>query len=105
MILRIDDTDIERNTQASLDSIFDGLKWLDLGWDEQYRQSERLALHKEMAEAPMPFIIRCPHKCVEFTWPKTSTSKAVFMEMMPNCRTMAGLLEISCGRSTNRRAK
>ena len=51
MILRIDDTDIERNTQASLDSIFEGLKWLDLGWDEQYRQSERLGLHKEMAEA------------------------------------------------------
>src|SRR5271154_4181159 len=32
MILRIDDTDFERNTQASLDSIFEGLKWLDLGW-------------------------------------------------------------------------
>ena len=42
MILRIDDTDVERNTQASLDSIFEGLRWLDLGWDEQYRQSERL---------------------------------------------------------------
>ena len=41
MILRIDDTDVERNTQASLDSIFDGLKWLDLGWDEFYRQTER----------------------------------------------------------------
>jgi len=51
MILRIDDTDVERNTQASLDSIFEGLKWLDLGWDEQYRQSERLALHKQAAEA------------------------------------------------------
>ena len=51
MILRIDDTDIERNTQASLDSIFEGLKWLGLNWDEQYRQSERLALHKQIAEA------------------------------------------------------
>src|SRR5712692_10910160 len=51
MILRIDDTDIERNTQASLDSIFEGLNWLDLSWDEQYRQSERLALHKQVAEA------------------------------------------------------
>jgi glutamyl-tRNA synthetase len=51
MILRIDDTDVERNTQQSLDSIFDGLNWLGLGWDEQYRQSERLALHREMAEA------------------------------------------------------
>ena len=50
-ILRIDDTDVERNTQASLDSIFDGLKWLDLGWDEQYRQSERIELHKKMAQA------------------------------------------------------
>ncbi|HWQ54753.1 MAG TPA: glutamate--tRNA ligase [Bryobacteraceae bacterium] len=51
MILRIDDTDVERNTQQSLDSIFDGLKWLDLGWDEFYRQSERLALHRQAAEA------------------------------------------------------
>jgi glutamyl-tRNA synthetase len=51
MILRIDDTDIERNTEASLNSIFEGLKWLGLNWDEQYRQSERLALHKEIANA------------------------------------------------------
>lgn len=51
MILRIDDTDVERNTEESLRSIFDGLNWLELGWDEQYRQSERLRLHKEMAEA------------------------------------------------------
>ena len=49
MILRIDDTDVERNTQASLDSIFDGLNWLDLGWDEFYRQSDRLELHGRLA--------------------------------------------------------
>ena len=49
MILRIDDTDVERNTQTSLDSIFDGLNWLGLGWDEFYRQSGRLDLHKAMA--------------------------------------------------------
>jgi glutamyl-tRNA synthetase len=51
VILRIDDTDVERNTEASLNSIFEGLRWLDLGWDEQYRQSERLELHRRMAEA------------------------------------------------------
>jgi glutamyl-tRNA synthetase len=51
MILRIDDTDVERNTEESLASIFDGLKWLDLPWDEQYRQSERLDLHGRMAAA------------------------------------------------------
>lgn len=50
VVLRIDDTDLERNTEASLNSIFDGLNWLDLGWDELYRQSERLDLHRKAAE-------------------------------------------------------
>ena len=51
MILRIDDTDVERNTQASVDSIFAGLKWLDLNWDEQYKQSDRIDLHRKLAAA------------------------------------------------------
>src|SRR6266478_6412589 len=51
MIVRLDDTDVERNTEASVESIFEGLKWLDLGWDEQYKQSERLALHQKAAWA------------------------------------------------------
>jgi glutamyl-tRNA synthetase len=54
MILRLDDTDVERNTQASVDSIFEGLKWLSLGWDkpgwdEEYKQSERIELHRKTA--------------------------------------------------------
>ena len=51
MILRLDDTDVERNTDASVNSIFEGLKWLGLGWDEEYKQSERGALHRQMADA------------------------------------------------------
>ena len=51
VILRLDDTDVERNTQASVDSIFDGLKWLNLGWDEEYKQSERVDLHRKTAWA------------------------------------------------------
>src|SRR5271165_6935731 len=51
MILRLDDTDVERNTEASVQSIFAGLRWLGLDWDEEYRQSERLALHRRHAEA------------------------------------------------------
>ncbi len=35
MILRIDDTHVERNTEQSLQLIFDGLNWLHLSWDEQ----------------------------------------------------------------------
>jgi len=51
MILRLDDTDVERNTEASVSSIFDGLRWLGLGWDEEYKQSERLELHRKIAWA------------------------------------------------------
>lgn len=51
VILRLDDTDVERNSQASVDSIFDGLNWLGLGWDEYYRQSDRLELHRKLTQA------------------------------------------------------
>jgi glutamyl-tRNA synthetase len=67
MILRIDDTDLERNTEASLNSIFEGLNWLQLGWDEQYRQSERLALHQQLAES----ILAKGLAYRDFTPPKT----------------------------------
>ena len=51
MVLRLDDTDVERNTEASVQSIFEGLRWLGLNWDEEYKQSERLAMHSKAAEA------------------------------------------------------
>ena len=51
MVLRLDDTDVERNTDASVQSIFEGLRWLGLDWDEEYKQSERLALHRSAAHA------------------------------------------------------
>ncbi len=51
VVLRLDDTDVERNTDASVNSIFEGLRWLGLGWDEEYKQSERLALHRQVAAA------------------------------------------------------
>jgi glutamyl-tRNA synthetase len=67
MILRIDDTDVERNTEASLNSIFEGLRWLDLGWDEQYKQSERLALHHQAAAR----IFEAGYAYRDFTPPQT----------------------------------
>jgi glutamyl-tRNA synthetase len=51
MVLRLDDTDVERNTEASVNSIYEGLGWLGLGWDEEYKQSDRLGLHRQVAEA------------------------------------------------------
>jgi len=57
-VLRIDDTDMERNRPEYEALIYDSLRWLDLGWDEgpdhggpfaPYRQSERLDIYKEEA--------------------------------------------------------
>jgi len=50
MVLRLDDTDVERNSEASVQSIFEGLRWLGLSWDEEYKQSERLDLHRKAAQ-------------------------------------------------------
>jgi len=50
-VLRIEDTDRERSTQASIDIILEGLEWLGLDWDEgPYYQSERTASYTAMAE-------------------------------------------------------
>ena len=50
-ILRIEDTDRERSTEASIGQILDGLGWLGVDWDEgPHRQSERQALYTENAE-------------------------------------------------------
>ena len=58
-ILRIDDTDAERNIDAALEPILEGLKWLGIDWDEgpdvggphaPYYQSQRSAGHKAAVE-------------------------------------------------------
>src|SRR5262249_26508584 len=51
MLLRIEDTDRERSTQAAIDAILDGLSWLGIDWDGgtvyQFARSQR---HREVAE-------------------------------------------------------
>jgi len=50
-ILRIEDTDVERSTEESIEKILDGLNWLGLTWDEgPYFQSERIGRHQQAAE-------------------------------------------------------
>ncbi|WP_152048187.1 glutamate--tRNA ligase [Aureimonas psammosilenae] len=51
MLLRIEDTDRERSTDAAVDAIIDGLDWLGLKADEPpVSQFERAARHREVAE-------------------------------------------------------
>jgi glutamyl-tRNA synthetase len=50
-VLRIEDTDLERSTEASVNAIIDGMKWLGLDWDEgPFRQMHRLERYREVAE-------------------------------------------------------
>jgi glutamyl-tRNA synthetase len=48
-VLRIEDTDAERNREEWVDMIYDALRWLGLEWDELYRQSERAELYAAAA--------------------------------------------------------
>jgi glutamyl-tRNA synthetase len=51
MLLRIEDTDRERSTQAAIDAILDGLSWLGIAWDGgAIYQFARAARHREVAE-------------------------------------------------------
>ncbi|MFZ1814458.1 MAG: glutamate--tRNA ligase [Rhizobiaceae bacterium] len=51
MLLRIEDTDRERSTQAAVDAILDGLSWMGITWDgDPISQFSRVARHREIAE-------------------------------------------------------
>lgn len=50
-ILRIEDTDVARSTQESVDAILDAMKWLGLDWDEgPFYQSERFPIYREFVD-------------------------------------------------------
>ncbi|MBC7963022.1 MAG: glutamate--tRNA ligase [Steroidobacteraceae bacterium] len=50
-ILRIEDTDVERSTQESVDAILQGMRWLGLDWDEgPFYQSDSFELYKEYVQ-------------------------------------------------------
>ena len=49
-LLRIEDTDKARSTQAAIDAILEGMRWLGLDWDgHEYYQSQFQARHAEVA--------------------------------------------------------
>jgi len=59
LVLRIEDTDLERSNNTSIDRILEDLEWLGISWDEgpdrdgpvgPYRQSQRMAVYRELAD-------------------------------------------------------
>jgi glutamyl-tRNA synthetase len=50
-ILRIEDTDLERSTEASTRAILDSMEWLGLAWDEgPFYQMQRLERYRAVAD-------------------------------------------------------
>lgn len=73
-ILRIEDTDVERSTGASEQSIFDDLKWLGLDWQEgpevggshgPYIQSDRLEIYQKQLDILRKKELAYPCYCTE----------------------------------------
>lgn len=65
MVLRIEDTDAERNKPELVEGIIDGLKWLGVDWDEgPYYQSQRTELYRDAAKKLLTngsaFLCYCP---------------------------------------------
>src|SRR3954465_1298448 len=50
LVLRIEDTDLERSTPEMIEGILKGLQWLGIHWDEgPYYQTQRTDLYREAA--------------------------------------------------------
>ena len=50
-ILRIEDTDRTRSTEEYINAIIEGMKWLDLDWDEgPHRQTDRFDIYRRYAD-------------------------------------------------------
>ena len=50
-VLRIEDTDLERNSQEAVDAILEGMQWMGMEWDEgPYFQSKRFDRYNEMVD-------------------------------------------------------
>ena len=65
MVLRIEDTDAERNKPELVTGILDGLQWLGVQWDEgPFYQSQRTALYRDAAKKCLAngtaFLCYCP---------------------------------------------
>src|SRR5687767_4452834 len=73
-VLRIEDTDRNRSTDESIDSIIEAMQWLGLDWDEGpptpgYRQTERFDIYRAHAERLLrsgrAYYCECPPEQLE----------------------------------------
>jgi len=85
-ILRIEDTDRKRSTSEAVESIFDGLNWLDLDWDgDATFQTNNLERHAEVAaqllESGQAYKCYCtPEELAEMRETAKAAGKRVFYD-------------------------
>ena len=100
-ILRIEDTDVERSKEASIDDILEDLEWLGIRWDEgpdrggpdgPYRQSQRLSLYRDYIEKLLQdgkaYKCFCPNERLE-ALRKEQISKGVMPRYDGRCRSLS----------------
>jgi glutamyl-tRNA synthetase len=100
LILRIEDTDLERSTRDSMDRIIEDLHWLGISWQEgpeeggaegPYLQSQRLPLYREYAERLLldgkAYPCFCSNERLE-ALRKHQLSKGMMPRYDGHCRTM-----------------
>jgi glutamyl-tRNA synthetase len=80
-LLRIEDTDPVRSTPENIEIIFEGLRWLELDWDEEaVSQTSRRARHDEAVEQ-----LRASGSVYEHegaTWLRTGEKDVVFEDVV-----------------------
>jgi glutamyl-tRNA synthetase len=98
-ILRIEDTDVERNVAGSDAALMEDLHWLGLDWDEgpdrggpfgPYRQSQRAAFYQEAASTLLERGLAYPCYCTdeELARGVTPTSGGVVASYPGSCRRL-----------------
>src|SRR5258707_13464015 len=70
LVLRIEDTDLERSTPEMVEGILQGMQWLGLDWDEgPYHQTQRVDLYRAAAsrliESGPPYPCFCTNQETE----------------------------------------
>ena len=80
LVLRIEDTDLERSTPEMVEGILQGMQWLGLSWDEgPYYQTQRVDLYRAAAatliESGAAYYCFCTKEEIEHARAKAATEK------------------------------
>ncbi len=80
-MLRLDDTDLERSTDAFADGIRRDLRWLGMTWAREARQQDRFGRYREAADD-----LKAAASSIPVTRRKTSSTGSAHVSAPATCR-------------------